>query len=91
MGNNGFSYLFRSGHSLSPIPSAGVSQLEPNVEQEQQGIFSGRSMNSCDPKGPYLAPQSASRRANPRVTRLATVPSSNVQHSPVTDDPANPY
>lgn len=40
MGNNDFSYLFRSGHSLSSAPSAGESQLEPNVEQveqEQQG------------------------------------------------------
>ena len=39
MGNNNFSYLFRSGHSLSSAPSAGESRLEPNVEQEQQGTM----------------------------------------------------
>lgn len=91
MDNNGFSYFLRSGRSSSSAPNAGELQSEQNVGQEQQGTFSGRSMNSCDPESPYLAPQSASRRANPRVTRLATVPSSNVRHSQVTDDPANPY
>ena len=97
MDNNGFSYFLRSGRSSSSAPNAGELQSEQNVEQEQQGTFSGRSMNSCDPENPYLASESKRRRANPGTsTRNATVtnstiPSPTAQHFPATGGPADPY
>ena len=55
MGNNGFSHFSRLGHSTSSAPNAGESQLRQNVEQEQQGTFSGRPTISYDLANPYLA------------------------------------
>ena len=90
MDNNGFSYLFRLGHSTSSAPHPGESQPEQTVEQEQQPTFSGRLLSSYDPENPYLASLDTGPAAYPSAS-ASSVTSSTAQHFPAIGDPANPF
>ena len=90
MDNNGFSYLFRLGHSTSSAPHPGESQPEQTVEQEQQPTFSGWLLNSYDPGNPYLASLYVGPAAYSSVS-TSSVTSSTAQHFPAIGDQTNPF
>ena len=97
MDNSVFSHLFRSGCSTSSATHLGETQPQQTVEQEQQTTFTGRVTGSHDPENPILATLNAGQAVVTRapgsaaatITR-SVVTRSTEQHSPATDDPANP-